>query len=300
MPCKVTLFFSQVGSGWSETWYHNSDDPQSVMKFTLTPAMLKYAVNFRHELTYLVAARATRISGVKQSFTRSFGSDYHGLSAGTVDVGPDIVSSDAVVAVRSSPRGLKRMFVRGLNDNDIKRNAAGRDTPAGSLTAGLTNYLNSFSKGGFAIRVLKQPPEDGLTWTPVISVVTVAGVPTQVDVKTSIDVAAPIAVGETVRFARVPGDSLPGFPSQAIALDINPGGVSGVRISYTLRGGVSVFPPSMQLTAATYLYNVIDGVDTGFFSIVSNPLTIERFSEHKTGRPFGLLRGRARAKVRAH
>jgi len=300
MAVKVTLFYNQVGSGWTETWYHGSSDPKSLISNTLTAFVLKSCIDFRHALTYLIAARATKIGGGKESFTRSYGTKYKGLSAGVGEPGPDVVSTDAVLKVDGIQTGVKRMFIRGLNDFDAQRNIDGTDKPSGALTAGLTNYLNAMAGSGFALRILRQPPNVGLAWVPVISVATVAGIPTQTDVKTTVDVAAPIAVGDYVRFSRVPGDALPGFPGKAVVLEMNPGGVSGVRISYNMRGSPTVFPPSMQLTALVYDYPVISRVDTGFFSILSSPLTIERFSEHKTGRPFGLLRGRARSKVRAH
>jgi len=300
MASKITFFFEQVGSGWTETWYHNNSAPDTVVKTFLTADILNRAVKFRHRLTYLKAARATGIGGSKLSFTRSYGNDYHGSDIGTGDSGPDIVSSDAVVAVDAIQVGRKRMFVRGLNDEDIRRSSVGRDVPSGNLTAGLINYLNAMSQAGFALRILDQPPNAGLVWSPVTSVKAVVGIPTMVDVKTIDDVAAPIVVGGNVRFSRVPTDSLPGFPSKAKVIAMNPGGVAGVRISYTLRGGVEVFPPSMQLTNLSYSYPIVAGVGAGFFTLVSNPLVIERFSEHKTGRPFGLLRGRARSKVRAH
>jgi len=300
MACKVTFFYEQVGSGWSETWYHNNNDPKSLVQTVLTANVLKRAVDFRHPLTFLKAARATRIGTPKESYTRSFGTDYHGLGAGLVEVGPDVVSADAVLKVDAQQMGKKRMFIRGLNDEDIRRSSVGKDVPSGSLQAGLTNYLNVMSQNAFCIRVLQQPPAGGLVWFPVTSVAAVAGIPTQVDVKTADEVAAPVAVGGSVRFSRVPGDSLPGFPPQAVVLALNPGGVNGVRISYNLRGGDTVFPASMRLIHLAYEFQPIGGVATGFFSAIANPLTIERFSAHKTGRPFGLLRGRARSKVRAH
>jgi hypothetical protein len=300
MACKVTFFFEQVGSGWSETWYHATNDPKSLIKTVIDQQVLKRAVDFRHPLTYLKAARATKLEGNKESFTASYGADYHGLGAGLVEVGPDVVSADAVLKVEAQQQGAKRMFIRGLNDEDIRRNATGKDMPSGALQAGLTNYLNIMAQRAFCIQKVTNPPTGGIVWVNVTSVKAVAGVPTQVDVKTTEDVVAPIAVGQRVRFSRVPSDTLPGFPPNAVVLAVNPLGVPGVRISYGLRGGAEVFPPSMRVIHLAFEYQVIGGVAVGFFSLIANKLNIERFSAHKTGRPFGLLRGRARAKVRAH
>jgi hypothetical protein len=300
MPCKVTFFFEQVGSGWTETWYHNNSDPKLLVQTLLNANLLSRVAVFRHSLTYLKAARATLLESQKMSYTQSYGTDYHGSSGGLAEPGPDVVSADAVLAVDAQQFGRKRMFIRGLADEDIRRNATGKDIPSGSLVAGLTNYLNVMAANAFCIRRVTNPPTGGIIWVNVTSVAAVAGVPTQVDVKTDQDVVAPIAVGARVRFSRVPQDTLPGFPPNAVVLEMNPGGVSGVRISYGLRGGVAVFPPSMRLIHLAYEYQVIGGVSTGFFSLVANKLNIERFSAHKTGRPFGLLRGRARSKVKAH
>jgi len=300
MACKVTFFYEQVGSGWTETWYHASNDPKSLVKTVIDANVLKRAVDFRHPLTYLKAARATFIGQQKDSYTLSYGSDYHGSGAGLVEVGPDVVSADAVLAVDAQQFGRKRMFIRGLNDEDIRRNAVGRDVPSGALQAGLTNYINVMSQRAFCIQKITNPPTGGIAWVPVTSVKAVVGIPTQVDVKTVDDVVAPIVVGERVRFSRVPSDTLPGFPPNAVVIAVNPGGVAGVRISYSLRGGVEVFPPSMRVIRLAYEYQPIGGVAVGFFSLVANKLNIERFSAHKTGRPFGLLRGRARSKVHAH
>lgn len=300
MPCKVTFFFEQVGSGWTETWYHLMSDTKQLITTLLTANLLTRAVSFRHQLTYLKAARATRLEGNKESYTSSYGGDHHGTGGGLAEVGPDVVSADAVVKVDALQSGKKRMFIRGLADEDIRRNAVGRDVPSGQLTAGLTNYLNIMAQNAFCIQKVTNPPTGGIVWVPVTSVKAVPGIPTQVDVKTIDDVVPPIAVGARVRFSRAPGDKLPGFPPNAVVIAMNPGGVPGVRISYGLRGGIEVFPPSMRLVHLAYEYQVIGGVATGFFSLIANKLTIERFSAHKTGRPFGLLRGRARSKVHAH
>jgi hypothetical protein len=300
MAMKVVLFYTQAQSGWTETWYTASGDPKVFINTLLTSDMLRAAVSFRSSLTYLTAARCTGIGGSKLSYTRSYGTNFRGNSILGTDINPDVVSSDAVVAVDALQVGRKRMFIRGLNDADIKRQGDGQDVPAGNLVAGMVNYLNAFANAGMAIRILQQPPNGGLVWLPVEKVQAVAGVPQHVDVVTTDAAAAPLAVGGQVRFSRVPGDALPGFPSRATILALNPGAVNGVRISYTLRGGTSVFPPSMQLTALAFDYPTISRVATGLLSLGGSPLAIERFSEHKTGRPFGLLRGRARSKVRAH
>lgn len=300
MPLKVTLFYQQASQGWTETWYYGDADPKVFINTLLTSDMLNAAVNFRSSLTYLTAGRATGIGGSKISYTRAYGASYRGKSIVGVDINPDVVQSDAVVAVDALQVGRKRMFIRGLNDADIKRQGDGTDVPAGNLVAGMTNYLNAFANASMKIRILQQPPDGGLAWLPVISVNPVAGVPTQTDIRTTGAAVAPLAAGGYVRISRVPTDTLPGFPTKAQIIQLNPGAVDGVRISYTLRGGAAVFPPTMQITAIAYSYQTISRVATGLLSLGGTPLIIERFSAHKTGRPFGLLRGRARSKVRAH
>lgn len=298
MPCKLVLFYEQQQRGWSETWYFNSSVPKGVIREVCKSDFLTAAVTFRHPLTYLRAARATNIGSPKLSYAVDFGYTYKGSTQAIYVEGPDVCSTDAVVAVDAPTVGRKRMFIRGLNDEDVKRSQDGTDVPTGYLRAGLINYLNAAAAKFLALRRLVQPPDSAQTWYPVISVKKVVGDIPHSDIITLDPVAAPIAANTIVRFSRTPFNDLPGFPSSAKVLVMNPNGENGIRINYYLREQATTFTKSMQLTSQIFDYPIIDRVQQVPLGSGS-PLVFERFSEHKTGRPFNQLRGRARSKVRA-
>lgn len=300
MPTKLVLFYSQQQRGWSETWYAASaGDVRNVIQSALSDSVRSKCVSFRHPLTYLIGARATAIGTAKQSYSEQFGNAYHGLSLTVGQSTPDVASTDCVLAVDGIQTGRKRMYIRGLNDDDVKRSSDGEDVPSASLRTGLANYLNAMRIAGFGLRILVQPPNGGLSWTSCLRVIPVTGDASHADVITNDAVVNPIVKNGYVRFSRPPFNDLPGFPTTAKVIDVNPGGNNGVRISYFLREQAPVSTKYMQVTAVAYDYPAIAAVSAAATSTVSNPLIIERFSEHKTGRPFGLLRGRARSKVRA-
>jgi len=73
------------------------------------------------------------------------------------------------------------------------------------------------------------------------------------------------------------------FPRSAEVLSItSPAGVNNYEIAYQLPGGVTVAPKNLRFTTLTYSYEAL--TDWAF----------ERLGEHKTGRPFGSLRGRSK------
>jgi hypothetical protein len=292
MPCKVVLFYTQFQRGWTETWYHNESDPRTLLRTVLNEIKLNNASQFRHQNTFLVAARATSTIGQRLSYSISYGTKYHGTAKRTNQKTPDVASTDAVIKVDGVQFGTKRMFIRGLNDDDVTRTVDGTDAAVGGLLTGMADYVNSMAAGSFAIRTLDKPPTNGTVWYGVVKIIPVAGDIPHSDVITKKPTGGEITLETRVRFARVPFDNLPGFPANSEVIEIGPGGLNGVRINYYLREQAPVFPVSMQLVVLQYSYPIIKPV-------LETDIQFERFSERKTGRPFGLQRGRARAKVRA-
>ena len=300
MPCKLVLFFQQVQSGWSETWYYlGSSDPRQCIIDQLTSDNLQKMVTFRHPLTYLIGARATALTGSKNSYSVQYADRYKGTKVSTYSLGPDPVSTDAVVAVDAVQVGRKRMFVRGLNDDDVNRDKNGFPDPSSYLLQGVANYINTMQASNMGIRILTQPPNGGLVWYPCIKVSPVTGDIGHTDIITSKAVGAEIQEGGQVRFGRIPFDELPGFPANPRVVAVNPGGNNGVRIAYYLREQATITTTYLQMTGLAYTYVAVNKVAIRANTTSITPVLIERFSEHKTGRPFGQLRGRVRVKVKA-
>ena len=135
-----------------------------------------------------------------------------------------------------------------------------------------------------------RPPNGGLFWSPVLSVSTYNAVVGQSQVITQIPTGYGTDSPANVVFQNVPTDILPGFPKNPLwlfQLSTAPGPY-GIVVPWLYRTNTNVvYPRKMRFCLQSWTYTNI------------NSWTFERFTTHKTGRPFGTPRGRARSLVRA-
>lgn len=289
LPTKVVIFYNQGSGGFTETWYSTGEDPRTVANL-LEDRLIPDLINWRHELTVLKAMRVSRIGAERTSYLRRFSPNYRGRKRTTSTNTPDVISTDAVIKVNALQAGSKRMFIRGLADVDVERTPTGDDKPSADLIAGLSSLVGVAQIQSWRLRIMTQPPGGALVWTYVSGVVPFVGNPTYSTLETNGAVPGYIAVGDTIIIQGVPQDDLPGFPRTARVAGIVGGGTPGVIIQFRERASANVYPTKMRFTKLIWTY-------PGVASFTED--TFERFSERKTGRPFGLLRGRARSVVRA-
>lgn len=281
MPCKVTFFFNQYQSGWSETYYVTSDDPKTFSD-SLTQTFLKNSCAFRSNATFLKAVRTTRLGGARFSVLKRPYPQVQG-TRGSTSSGPDVASTDAVIALTASAGAIRRVYMRGFSDDDIFRDAFGNDTISDAISKGVELYVKGMKAYGFAIRYQQRPPNAGLVWQKIEQLEYNDG--NKFRTKFRLFPNEPTHnLGDILTFGGIPSGSLPRWPRQLViqAITLN-GDIRTYEVSYALPGGVSVFPDNMRVTKLQYAYDPIADWD------------FERYSEHKTGRPFGSLRGRARA-----
>jgi len=288
MPTKMTLFFNQFASGFSETYYHPTDDAGQLAQ-DIPNSLYQKACSFRSISVILKAARFSRVSNdpntlpTKQSFLIRPYPTAQGTRGTEEEPGADVVSTTAVYALHASNAAKRRVWVRGLWDGDVKRDIFGNDIQTAGLDSDTDKYFSALKGFGFTIRWLVRPPTDGLVWLQVAQVNHL--LTTQADRCHFVNSnAAPqYEAGDWLSFNGIPA-SLPGFPRSTQIISVTT--VDGVRnyaIAYRLPGGVTVIPKSLKSTMLKYTASTI------FTKI------FERFGEHKTGRPFGSLRGRSRA-----
>jgi hypothetical protein len=281
---KLVLFFNQYQAGWSETYYADGSDPRA-FALTITERFMQNAVNMRNAATFLKAIRVTRIEKPRSSYLVRPKSPKQGMIVGNTlfaTNGPDVPSTDAVILLQGQNAATRRIFLRGLNDVDITRDAFGNDLLSTGLNAGVTLFVKGMIAYGFKIRYMERPPNSGLAWQTVSRLSKDTTNDYNAEVKFIVDPV--LAVGDTISFNGVPGNLLPRFPRNALILGkIIVGGVITYVVPYALPGGRAVEPKKMQGTRLLYQWSSIE--DWAF----------ERYSEHKTGRPFGSLRGRSRA-----
>jgi len=284
MPCKMTIFFNMFGGGFSETFYHPNDDPFNLAGVTPN-SLYQLAAKFRYVGCIIKAVRFSRVGGQRRSILVRPYPKAQGTRFSALDPGPDPISTTAVYNLYSTGQAKRNIWCRGLADLDIKRDAFGNDEESATLQQMRNEYFQALFTAGFRIQFLQRPPDAGLVWRKIA----------QINHSVSVDpnrasfipsVAAPaLAVGDVLSVTGVPSN-LPHFPRKFEIISITAvDGVNNYTFAYQLPGGVSVGPKNMRVTPYVVTYENI------------SQWNFVRFGEHKTGRPFGSLRGRARAAV---
>jgi len=282
---KLVFFYNQYASGWSETYYAPGDDPK-LFANSLTTTFMANSVKWRNATTVLKAIRLTRVTPGLARFSylvRPYPSP-QGVGVSSAENGPDVASVDAVYQLGGQAGATRRVFFRGLSDLDTRRDAFGNDIPSVNVTKGVDLFVKGMIAYQFAIKYTQKPPNGGLIYRSPRTVYAAAGNP--LFTAFQLEPAAPILPVDTVlTWSGIDTAKLPGWPRNTRIIAIQTvGGVDSYVINYALPGGVTAWVPDLK---GTILQNAFEPIGDHQF---------ERFSEHKTGRPFGLLRGRASAR----
>lgn len=283
MASKVVLFFQLGKQGFTETWY-NIQDAAANAAAAVPNSFYRKAVAFRSAACSLVAARFTGGAGPKQSVLKRFQPYFQGQASGTgFENGPDVTSTTAVMRLTSTNYAMKRMYIRGLWDKDVLRDAFGNDIVGGNFTAGINAYFNAAYQCQMQLLRGERPPFGGLDAHPVQKFHWESAYgPGLTGVSFQEGIVPTWGTGTPIVFSKIP-TGLPHFPRKTRILFLT--GVPPTAyyiVKYGLPGGQDVLGGLCQAFRNIPLW---DPIDTWEF---------ERFSEHKTGRPFGLLAGKAR------
>ena len=283
MATKMTMFWNQSSAGFSETWYHPSVTPK-VLADTLPNSFWTKAAALHDETTVLRGVRFSSTVPPKQSYLMIPYPPRRGARTGsTADPGPDVVSTTIVYRILSATGQSRRVWFRGLADSDTFRTTIlGTDLLNPQIENAIEGWMKALRSEGFAIRFAVLPPNGGLLWLKVAEVHHLTG---QSANRASLRMGAGVldpTVGIPYYFNGSQSD-LPRFPRKAEILAQQVlGGVTYSEIAYQLPGGETVSPKNLRMAPTVNATSVIDSWD------------FERYGEHKTGRPFGMLRGRAR------
>jgi len=280
----VTFFYNQSQSGWSETYYAPANDPRLFAQ-SLTPRFLANSVTWRNALTVLKGVRVSRIEPPRFSYlVRPYPSP-QGLVPNSDSTRPDVVSTDAVCQLVGNIGATRRVFFRGISDFDTQRDEFGNDLLGTNLSKGIELFVKGMISYQFAIRYVSRPPNLGLVWQQIPSLEVALN-----DILSSefrLDPALPEpSVGDYLSVVGASASQIPGFPRkiQVTGKRVE-GGITRYKVPYALPGGKTLTLKNMRVTKWTPDYDFI------------RDWQFERFSERKTGRPFGQLRGRSKAKT---
>jgi hypothetical protein len=287
---KVTIFYNQANQGWTETYYANGSNPASYLA-GLPDSFYRGMLAPRDQDVDLFAIRATFLGTPRLSYSFALSGLYgNTVSQIVTPPTPDLTATDGLLKLVDGQGGSKLLYLRGLQDQDtIRSTITGASQPTANLLTNLAAYMKAVYSAGFQIRTAIRPPTGGLTWFPVTSVESFTASNAQSAVNTSLPTGF-LANGPTnLVFQNVPTDQLPGFPKTPLWLQqIGVAPPYTVVIPYLYRANTpSVNPRKMRFCLQSWTY-------TNIFS-----WTFERFTTHKTGRPFGTPRGRARSLVRS-
>lgn len=289
MALKVNMFYSQGRQGWGETFYVNiASTPQDWLD-QLTNQKLRPFNSIRSNATTLQAVRASSMTLPRASALRV----YRGLF-GAVDAivsqlatDPDPVSTDAVIRLVGANGIPRRVYLRGLEDDMVERNIFGNDNPPAAFMNKLNNYIAALAANAFAVRYTVLPPAGGAVWTAINHVEAVTGSDTLCKIINTDLVTTPTGwtIGSTLVFQGAPSRDLPAFPRTARILSTSTAPTFNATIAYHVPTATFGFnTPRMRATPLVY---ALDNIVGGQF---------ERYSEHKTGKPFGALAGKSKGR----
>jgi hypothetical protein len=148
---KAVITYRQFSSTWHELFYLSADNFDQVAAH-FGAGFVNVATAFRHASVYIRSVRISDLS-LKRA-TRPL--RYPIPTAVTTALTPDVVNTCAIWTLNSSSPPLSRkIWLRGLNDVDVVRNAiTGQDAPSAALAGGVATYLGYMESHGFKIQAL--------------------------------------------------------------------------------------------------------------------------------------------------
>jgi len=282
---KVNFIFNQTNHGFTETYYKpGSSLPTSLDNETKNLGIA--ALSFRHPLTTLEWIRFSIVDAPGKSISYRMISRVGAPS--TLTSGPDIVQTTALWKITGNNFCRRTVAFRGLVDTQVVRSQTnGYFEPGETLAKGVNNFLNKLFLAGYAIRQAKTPANAGIVARNVTSIVVDPANANNTKVVFDGDIAAQFGAKQQVQFSgTMPNRFLPGWPRTSPVISYAVGPPAYVIIPYRLNSPAIIFQPTnLKITGLDYVYQ---------------PMTdweFQSFTERRTGRPFGSLRGRSRAKV---
>jgi len=257
---KVTFFYNQFQSGWTEQFAFATTDPRSWIEDETKIFMFSQMALLRAGGTVLYAVRA-------QQANVSAPKSYQKLLniAAPIAASPlsaqvaDVVSTSLQLQINGTTGKRRLLSLRGLKDGEVVRAPdSGGTRPGGNLISTLNVIWGELKRYGLQIASAARPPDAGAPMAIVAKITPNPQTGNYSDVTVTSDILAGKVLPAPVNFLGIPKDDVPGFPTNVKVL--------------------------AKTTAAPWIYTV--------------DYKVLRFTERKTGKVFGGLRGRARGVVK--
>ncbi len=291
MASKIIIFYNQGQGGWTETYYSNYSVAQIDPYSTPWRAFLTARVSLLGGLGQIYGMRVSTLGAAREAYFWPFFNQWPNINTTNIFTAqlPEVVAVDAQVSIFDSTTKKRNLWLRGLPASLVTRDQIGNFVYNATLNSLINRLFTAMTNSGvnFQIQWEVAPPAAGLFYMQVVSVAQSATNPNWSTLTLNIAPNFTIANQPQARFLGVPHDNLPGFPRIALVTAQTTVAPFTISIPYRFRGVGPVTPPKMTLTQLAYSYTAFQFQQ------------FERFSTHKTGRPFGTLRGRTRALVKA-
>lgn len=282
MPFKVVFMFNQFQRGWSEVYYSlGTGSPKGLFDSIVSDPVMLGIMAPRSVDTICFGVRISLIGQPRVSYSQEVGGKYVGArGAGIAGDRADVVSTDCVVRLLSAAAQSRKTFMRGLADSDIKRDLYGIDIFTPEFTGALSAYKRALTSAGLSMRAASRPPDRIAGWTFVRQLES-AGQNSKLTLdqgKTTL-----LSVGSMISFVGIDRNDIPGFPRimPVLAIDVTDPIHPTITVPYRNRSGTQAYIPDLlRFYPDVYTYPEI------------TDLIPESFSERKTGRAFGVPRGR--------
>jgi hypothetical protein len=292
MAYKITIFYNQYDQGWTETFYTNQTLTPNSFDFPAFVKFLQASINIRGDGVYIYGARWTQLGAARVNYSELFEDTYaSGATAGLEEV----TAVDYVVKILNVQNQYRHLYLRGLPQVDVVRDeGSGAPKPTAALINGINKYIQAAAQ-----LLLCLQTEQTVTTNPGLltgGVVSIQANPANAEQSIVTLNQSPTFSGTApyfVRFNRVPKNDVPGFPRECQALSAVVVSPFSIVIPYRYRAQNTVtYPNNMTFTQQLSNYFQIVSPTTG------NPgWSGVNFQERKTGRAFGVPRGRSRVVV---
>jgi hypothetical protein len=273
---KCVFVYSQPTSkGFSEVYYRTATDIAAASVFQR--GFLNYATAMRHPLTIL---QKIRVSDVLNSRNTAVIPQNLTGTAGSTSLGPDVTGVSAVVNLNAPQYGAtRRLWLRGLTDNDVTRNGtSGADTPSPELATAITAWIRVLANNQFCVRSLYTVTTAGYQNQPLASVSGTVG--SGMATFTYVG-SVNIPLGSRILITRVSPKLLPGVNGYWTV-------IAAATNQFTVRYNLDQTPPAAltqgQVRLVAYNYGVIS----------ANTSRFDHFGTRTTGAGFTAGRGRKR------
>jgi hypothetical protein len=280
MPLKVVFFYNATNEGWTETYYALGSDPQTYALQYLTQSRLQKFVNPRESNVTFFEARVSLIGSPRVTYSLVQNQLPQPLVAS--EFAPDVTAEDALILMRSLVGPPRHLWLRGLPESSVVYDTLGNPTPPAVLLAQIQAMATAMSAMNFCIQNATIPLPNANNWYQVTAMQP-SLTNGSATVLTIAPQWAPSPPYPPIYFQGLNKNLTPGFPRQLIPLSVLLSGtVTEVTVPWLFRAPNNPFlPMKMKFTPLAYTTPTIQSV------------SFERYGTRKTGRPFGVPRGRS-------